>query len=72
MFVLCAVQYGQKAKPGQSEQGSTDKVQRIKKKIPVGGRDFPHLSTPALGRTQTPVQSVLGLFFESKTAGEWR
>ena len=26
-----------------------------------GGRDFPHLSRPALGRTQPPVQWVPGL-----------
>jgi len=25
------------------------------------GRDFPHLSRPALGTTQPPIQSVLGL-----------
>jgi len=27
---------------------------------PGGGRDFPHLSTPALGSTQPPVQWVPG------------
>ena len=35
MFVLCVLySKGQKAKPRQSGQRSTDKVQRTKKKIP--------------------------------------
>jgi hypothetical protein len=33
------------------------------------GRDFPHLSRPALGLTQPPVQWVPGLSREQKAAG---
>ena len=36
-----------------------------------GGRDFPHLSRPALEPTQPPLQWVRGLS-GSKPAGEWR
>jgi hypothetical protein len=35
-------------------------------------RDFPHLSTPALGSTQTPIQCVPGLSLGGKAAGAWR
>jgi hypothetical protein len=36
------------------------------------GRDFQHLSRPALGPTQPPIQGVLGLFPGDKAAGAWR
>ena len=34
--------------------------------------DFPHPSKPAVGHTQTPVQSVPGPFPWGKAAGAWR
>jgi hypothetical protein len=36
------------------------------------GRDFPHLSRPALGPTQPPVQWVPGLSRGYKVSGAWR
>ena len=35
------------------------------------GRDFPHLSRPALGPNRPPIQWVMGLFPEGKVAGAW-
>jgi len=35
------------------------------------GREFPHLSTPALVSTHSPVQFVPGIFSVGKTARAW-
>ena len=40
-------------------------------RIPIG-RDFQHLSIPALGPTQLPIQWAPGLFPGVKAAGAWR
>jgi len=36
------------------------------------GRDFPHLSTPALRPTHTSIQCAPGLFPGDKATGAWR
>ena len=36
------------------------------------GIDFPYLSIPTLGLTQSPVQLVTGLFAGGKAVGAWR
>jgi hypothetical protein len=38
-------------------------------RIPVGGRDFPHSSTPALGPKPPPIQWVTGVFPGGKAVG---
>jgi hypothetical protein len=35
------------------------------------GKDFPHVSRPALGLTHPTIQSVPGLFRWGKAAGAW-
>jgi len=40
-------------------------------RIPVGGRDFPHPSRPALGPTQNPINGYR-VFPVGKAAGVWR
>jgi hypothetical protein len=39
---------------------------------PQWGPGFPHLSRPAMGPTQPPIQGVPGFFPEGKAVGAWR
>ena len=41
-------------------------------RIPVGSRDFPYSSRPALGSNQPPIQRVPSLCPRDKAVGAWR
>ena len=59
MFVLCFESKDKgRSYDNQDKETCKEEVRRRNKKIPGGGRDFPHPSRPALGLTQPPIQWV--------------